>query len=281
MNTEMSNQNTAVGNPVVERVRHWLQANQEQVITTLPAHVKPERFIRLLLTELTRNPALGKCNPASVVEGVLQCARLGLYPGPAPVGRVHLVPYGKDCNLVIDYKGLIELARRSGEISSVRAEVIYEQEVVNGSFKESSGAHPDLHHIPLRFGDKGRAVGAYAVAFFKDGTADWEILNMTDIEKAKASSPTGKRGGGVWASHFEEMAKKTAIRRLCKRLPLAEELEDGLMADTDADPTIIDADTGNQASAAPAAAAKRLKQYAEPVGGGVIEDSGFDAAGDE
>jgi recombination protein RecT len=160
--------------------------------------------------------------------------------GLEPDGRnAHLIPYGKECTLVLDYKGLIELARRSGQVSELGAEVICE----NDDFKYSVGSTP-VHNIDF-FKDRGKVIGAWAWCRFKDGGSQCEVMTRTEIETVRAGSAAGKRG--PWVSYWGEMAKKTVFRRLSKWLPLSPEYRDAL--DLDGDRMIDVTPRGGAASA--------------------------------
>lgn len=212
-------------------LRGYIERNQNEIAKALPNYVPKKRFFKLLVTELVRNPEISKCDPASVIESVYQCARLGLSPGPAPVGKIHLIRFGDKCTTIIDYKGLIDLAKRSGHCKDIRAYVVYEKEVDGGMFRHIASDTPNppqLYHQPVDFGERGQPVGAYAIAYFDDRDPTWQILSVKDIEKSRAMSRGANSAKSPWKTHWEEMAKKTAIRRLCKFLELSDEISDQL-----------------------------------------------------
>lgn len=171
-------------------------------------------MLRIALTELRRNQKLGQCDPFSFMGAVVQAAQLGLEPGSA-LGHCYLIPYGSEVTLITGYKGLIELARRSGKVRKVTARLVREGD----EFEEIQGTREELHHRPGK--TRGQVTHAYAVAFFADGTTQHEVMDVDQIEEIRRLA---KRPNPVWETHWDEMARKTAVRRLCKYLPQSPEL---------------------------------------------------------
>lgn len=194
-----------------------LQKMKPQVKMALPRGMDEDRFIRTVLTLIQKTPDLAKCSASTVLLGVMQSAELGLELGTI-MGHAYLIPYKGQAQLQIGWRGFIELARRSGEVRGISAEVVYE----NDRFHITKGIDPTLFHEPLLKGDRGEAIGAYAVAFFKDGFKDFEWMDLDQIKHCQNSS-RASREDAPWKTHWEEMARKTPIRRLCKRLPLSPE----------------------------------------------------------
>lgn len=212
------------------------QGMLDQLAKTMPSSLTPARFARIALTQFRKTPALLKCDEASVLKCLMDSASIGLEPD----GRnAHLIPYGRECTLVLDYKGLIELARRSGQVSELGAEVICE----NDAFKYEVGSTP-VHTINF-FKDRGKIIGAWAWCRFKDGGSQCEVMTKSEIEIVRSGSAAGK--AGPWVTYWGEMAKKTVFRRLSKWLPLSPEYRDAL--DLDGDRIIDVTPRGGAASA--------------------------------
>ncbi|MCK5612517.1 recombinase RecT, partial [Candidatus Pacearchaeota archaeon] len=154
---------------------------KRQVMMALPKHLDPDRFLRIALTEFRKNPELATCNQKSFLGAIVQCSQLGLEPGDN-LGRAYLLPYNnrkqntKDCQLIIGYRGLLDLARRSGEIASISAHCVYE----NDKFVFEYGLEEKLQHCPAR-GDRGKFVATFALAKFKDGGYQFEVMFQTAI----------------------------------------------------------------------------------------------------
>ena len=195
---------------------------QKQMALAMPKSMTPDRLTRIVMTECRKTPALLKCAPESFYGAVLQCAALGLEPG-STLGHCYLLPFGNgkdkqgrpNAQLIIGYRGMIDLARRSGQIVSLQAYCVHEQD----TFNYKLGLDPDIEHIPASVADRGKVTHVYAVAKLKGGGVQFEVMSRAEIEKVRTSSKAGN--SGPWSSHWEEMAKKTVIRRLFKYLPVS------------------------------------------------------------
>lgn len=186
-----------------------------ELAKTLPRHLSPERFARIALTALTRTPKLADCTQASLFKCLLDLSSVGLEPD----GRhAHLIPYGKEATLIIDYKGLVRLIRQSGEVSTLHADVVYEKD----HFDYEQGSNCKLVHKPHMQGDRGKPICVYSYCKMKDGGEDFDVMTVSDVEKVRKSSRAGQ--SGPWKDHWGEMAKKTILRRHSKMLPLSFEL---------------------------------------------------------
>lgn len=194
-----------------------------QIKMALPRGMDADQFVRTVMNLIQKTPKLATCTPNSILLSVSQAAELGLQFGTT-LGHAYLVPYWDDkakgnvAQLQIGWRGFIELARRSGLVRGILAEVVYEHD----TFLLEKGLEPKLVHKPKMDGERGEAIGAYAVATFKDGYKDFEWMELRQIEHCRASS-RAKSADSPWNTHWEEMARKTPIRRLCKRLPLSPE----------------------------------------------------------
>lgn len=209
---------------------------QSQMAMALPKTMTAERLTRIVMTECRKVPALLNCAPESFFGAVLQCAQLGLEPGNA-LGHCYLLPFGNgkakdgrpNCQLIIGYRGMIDLARRSGQILSINAYCVHQSD----DFSYELGLHPDIHHAPASVADRGPVSFVYAVAQLKGGGVQFEVMSRAEIEEVRKTSKAGQ--SGPWSSHWEEMAKKTVIRRLFKYLPVSIEAVRAVEADEKAD----------------------------------------------
>lgn len=199
-----------------------LEEMKPQIAAALPSHMTPERMTRVALTCIRQNKALQKADPVSLIGAIVVAAQLGLEPGIA--GHAYLVPYGNQVTLIPGYRGLIELALRSGRIRSIEAHVVK----ANDEFRFSLGLTPELHHVPTG-GDRGPTVAAWALARFADGGVQFDVMRVQDINAIRGRSKAG--GSGPWVSDYDEMAKKTVTRRLCKYLPVSIELQTAISMD--------------------------------------------------
>lgn len=199
-----------------------------QIQAALPKHMTPERMARIVTTEIRKNPALVKCERSSFLGAVIQCAQLGLEPGNS-LGHAYILPYGKQAQLIVGYRGMIDLARRSGQIVSISARTVHEGD----EFEYRYGLDEDLTHRPSENGDSTPITHVYAVAKLKDGGVQFEVMSRKQVEAVRAQSKAGN--SGPWVSHWEEMAKKTVIRRLFKYLPVSVEIQRAVTLDEAAD----------------------------------------------
>ncbi|MEZ2660537.1 recombination protein RecT [Aneurinibacillus aneurinilyticus] len=177
-----------------------------------PANFDINRLTRLALTLYRTTPALKNCNVSSFLGAVMQSAQLGLEPGM--LGQCYIIPYGKEATFIIGYRGMIDLARRSGNIKTIYAHPVYQ----NDDFEYEYGLNPTIKHKPA-MENRGGFIGAYAVAHFNDGGYQFEFMSKEEIDKRKLRSKAYK--SGPWQTDYEEMAMKTVIRHMFKYLPIS------------------------------------------------------------
>ena len=204
-------------------IANLLFENLAKARDVIPAHLNPDKLARLALRTIRTNWALQCCTPASLVASIMEAAAFGLEVDQR--GLVYLVPYKNECKLMLGYKGLMELAYRSGRVKQIYAETVHERD----RFQYEMGLEPMLKHVP-NLGDRGEMVGVYAVARMTDVEPAFVVLDRNEIEKVKAASKT-TRADTPWNTWTEEMSKKTAIRRLCKYLPLSADLQQAIAID--------------------------------------------------
>ncbi|UOQ43380.1 recombination protein RecT [Halobacillus salinarum] len=194
----------------------YLKKMGPEIEKALPQHMDVDRMARIALTTIRTTPKLLECKIPSLMGAVMQAAQLGLEPGL--IGHCYIIPYGKEATFIIGYKGMIDLARRSGHIESIYAQVVYE----NDDFEYEFGLDPKLVHKPS-LGERGDFVAAYGIAKYKDGGFHVEVMGEGDIEKIRKRSKASNNG--PWKTDYEEMAKKTVIRRMFKYLPISIEIQ--------------------------------------------------------
>lgn len=207
-------------------IKEWISSEgaKKQFAMVLPRHLTPERFVRIAITALTKTPALAKCTPASLASCLIDLSQLGLEPDGR---KAHLIPYGDKCTLIVDYKGLVDLVRRSGEVSYIHADVICEKD----KFDVNYGTDAKLVHNPS-LKERGKIKGAYSFVRFKDGAEDFTVMSIDEIEAIRKRSKAGN--SGPWVTDFNEMAKKTVFRRHSKWLPISsEKFQEALEKDMD------------------------------------------------
>jgi recombination protein RecT len=213
----------------VSSVRTLLDRAKGQIQMALPRHMSVDRLIRVALTSVQRTPKLLDCDPKSLLGAIVQSAQLGLEPDGV-LGHAYLVPYGKEVQLIPGYKGLVMLARRSGEVSSVDTRVVREGD----SFRYQFGLEPKLEHVPADgAGDEGEITHAYAVIRLKDGGYQFDVMTRRQIDAVRKRSRAGT--SGPWVTDYPEMAKKTVLRRALKLAPMSVEAQQAVALDEMAD----------------------------------------------
>lgn len=207
------------------------------IAQAIPKHMTPDRLLRIATTAIKTTPKLKTCTAVSLLASVMQCAQLGLEPGV--LGHAYLIPFNnkkKDKNgkeywemeaqFQIGYKGLLDLVRRTGEISSIAAHAVHK----NDMFEFEYGLKENLKHVPKMEGDRGEVYLYYAYAKFKDGGYSFLVMGKGDIERHRDMySKTAKFG--PWKDQFDEMAKKTVIKALVKYMPISVELQKNVAMD--------------------------------------------------
>lgn len=191
-----------------------------QFAVALPKHLNADRFARVAITALTRTPKLQECTPESFMKCLLELSALGIEPDGR---RAHLIPYGKECTLILDYKGIAELVMRSGTVSSIHADKV----CANDVFAVNRGKI-ERHEVNYQ-SPRGEAYAYYVLITFKDGTEKSEVMTRDECEAIRKRSRAGN--AGPWVTDFDEMAKKTVFRRASKWLPLSPEIQDVIRRD--------------------------------------------------
>ncbi len=215
-----------------------LEQFKGEIARAMPRHLNPDRMARIALTAFRMTPKLAECDPRSVFAAVIQSSQLGLEVGLH--GEAHLVPFGNQCQLIPGYTGLMKLARNGGNIIDIYAHEVRERDTFSLKF----GLERDLMHEPLSMDggfpasdeERGRIVGFYAVAVFKDGNRTFVAMGRSEVERIRDNSRGYQaakkyKKESPWDTDFTSMGLKTAIRRLTKFLPKSSELATALALD--------------------------------------------------
>ena len=196
-------------------------AFKQQLALALPKHMTADRFSRIALTAMQRTPKLLDCTHTSLFRCLLDLSSMGLEPDGR---KAHLIPYGTEATLVIDYKGLLELVRNSGEVTSIRAETV----CANDKFSWENGV---IQHTVDWLKPRGEMLAVYAVATLKSGEIQSAVMTNEEVEGIRKRSRSGNNG--PWVTDPGEMRKKSVLRRLCKLLPLSAEANEHIDRDQD------------------------------------------------
>lgn len=201
-----------------------------QIEAAMPSFLKDSgpRFLRSLMTVCSGSPGLMQCAPKDLFAATVQVALLGLELG-GPIGQAYLIPFKGKPQLIIGYKGFLALAYRSAAAKRITPRVVR----ANDDFRITYGTGQTLHHVP-NLTDPGEVTGYYAVVETTTGGFDFEFLTKAQAEQHRARYAMSK-GAGPWVNNFDEMAKKTCIRALCKRIPFSVELTQASTLDEQAE----------------------------------------------
>lgn len=229
----------------VKGLDNWFQKKGDELADRLGSlGVDPERMTKLALLSVQGNPKLMECTPASIFVALMEAAALKLEP---TLGHAYLVPYGKTARCQIGYRGMIELAQRSGLVGAVHADVIYEKD----EYDVQGGSAPHIHHVPFTpmlgvdplnapdsiFEDenlsRGQRVMFYAVVhLLNGGPPAQDIMSILDVEKIRRRAQSYKASTSPWLTDYDAMGQKTVLRRtLWRRVSLSPELSAAIQMD--------------------------------------------------
>lgn len=218
-------------------MQSYIKAMEGEIAKALPSVITPERFTRMVLSAVSTTPKLAECTPQSFLGAMMTAAQLGVEPNTA-LGQAYLIPFRNHgtmvCQFQLGYKGLIDLAYRSGEVSIIQAHTVYEKD----EFTYELGLDPQLKHIPATQ-DRGDAIAYYAMFKTKDGGYGFEVMSIDDVKK-HARRFSKSFGDGPWQTNFNEMAKKTVLKKVLKYAPLKSDFVRGVSQDETVKTTISD-----------------------------------------
>lgn len=235
---------TAVDTTVAQRkvatVRQTLTSMSAEFAAALPSHIPPEMYIRAALTSVQKTPQLLECTPESFLGALMACAQLGLMPGTKEAA---LIPYGRTCTLIPQWQGLVAMMYRSGQVESVVAGFIREND--EWYCVPSRRPPDDFHHAPAKTGG-GEITHAYAFAWLLNGgrsrvallDRDDAIYIRNRFSKVWAQAESNGKKNSFWHTDFDAAWRKSAVRRIADWVPtsaemrwyLANEEDDGVTA---------------------------------------------------
>lgn len=210
-----------------DNFRGFLNQQKGEFEKVLPSHISFEKFQRTVMTAVLVSPDLLEADRASLMVSCIKAATDGLLPDNRDAALV--IFNGKDPNgngyikkvqYLPMYAGILKKVRQSGEMASVVTHVVYEKD----KFEYILGDEERIVHDPYTGKEeRGEIIAAYCISKLKDGTVFREVMSRADIEKVRRTSKSGNddkgQPKGIWASWYEEMARKTVFRRMAKWLP--------------------------------------------------------------
>jgi recombination protein RecT len=238
---------------VIEDLRNSIDNLKPQIKLALPAHIPVDRFARVLMTAISTTPALAQANRTTLFGACLKLAQQGLLPDgkEAAIVTFRTKDGGTTAQAMPMVSGILKLVRNSGELSTLSPHVVYENDEFTYYIDQDG---EKLKHVPNLKGARGEITHAYCVARTKDGGTYIEVMSKEEIDSIRKSSRAA--GSGPWTSWYGEMAKKSVIRRLAKRLPMSTDLDDAIKVDDDLydldKPPVVDAAPSSDQAPEPA-----------------------------
>lgn len=214
-------------------LKGFLTKHQDAINQVAAKSITPDRMVRLVCAAASRQPELAKCSPVSILRAMMQSAELGLEVCSG-TNEAYLVSYyNKKANtteaqFIPGYQGLVKLAVESGKVRNIEARVVYE----NDTFDYELGMQPKISHKPT-LKNRGEVLAFYAVAHLTDGSVQFDLMTKEEVDAIKGRSKAS--GFGPWVTDYNEMAKKTVVRRLYKMLPKSKAMADALEAQVKAE----------------------------------------------
>lgn len=221
MSNMIQKQTTAMAEKKEQKtMQQYIKSMEGEIAKALPSVITPERFTRMVLSALSTTPELQNCTPKSFLGAMMQAAQLGLEPN-TPLGQAHIIPYKNkgilEAQFQIGYKGLIDLAYRSGEVEIIQCHCVHQNDTIEYEY----GLNPRLKHIPCTSGERGNPTFVYAIFKTKSGGYGFEVMSMADVKAhAKKYSKSYESSYSPWKTNFDEMSKKTVLKKVLKYAPL-------------------------------------------------------------
>lgn len=213
-------------------VQTQLKKNREKILSTLPKGFNYDRSCGVVINAINSTPAVANCTPTSIFLATIAGFRCNIEPN-GPLQKGYLVPFKNskkgimEAKFMPSYRGLIDLMRRSPEVNNIYAHEVKEKDKIT----VSQGTNKQIkHEFPANpFSDRGKTIGYYSVVEYADGTKDFETMDLAQIEEVRETSKS--KNSGPWVTWYDEMAKKTVVKRLSKRVPMSIEAALAVKAD--------------------------------------------------
>lgn len=217
----------------VPELQALLESRRSLLAEVAPKHLTPERLIKIALLSVGRNETLKKCTAASILAACIQSAEVGLEPGGV-LQHAALVPFfnGKtgcyEAQFQPMFKGLLHLVRNSGDVLDVQTGAVRKGD----KFRYERGLTPRLKHVPALGVERGEITHFYCVIRFKSGGAQWEVMTKAEVDSIKDKVLSRAKGRpSPWTSDYEEMGKKTVLKRTVKLCPVSAEAAKAIAQD--------------------------------------------------
>lgn len=214
-------------------IKQLLQSNWDKIQPLMSKHMTSERLFQISVSAINHTPELLEASPETLLACVMKCAVLGLEPSAVDgLGRAYILPFRNkgrmEAQFILGYKGILELARRSGEIKSIHAQAVYQGDEFD-CWEDESGQHFTFRpgrgnpHTPDNLTD------VYVCAQLKDGGFVFERMTKDEVDAIRARSKASKFG--PWVTDYEAMSLKTVIRRSARYLPMSVQAQEAVASD--------------------------------------------------
>lgn len=203
-----------------------LKKSWPRIAAVMPKEMSEQRLYQMYVSCINREPLLAECTIESVLSCFMRCTALGLEPSNTDgLGRAYILPYGnknlngrKEATFMIGYKGMIDLARRSGELKSIHAQAVYKGDDFD-IWEDETGQHFRFHANAGAKHSESTLTDVYVNAQLMNGGFVFEHMTKPEVDAIKSRSKAGN--SGPWRTDYEAMALKTVIRRSFKYLPVS------------------------------------------------------------
>lgn len=210
-----------------------LKSQWGKIEAVMPKHMSSERLFQMAVSTINHDPKLGQCDIVTILSCLMKCSALGLEPSSVDgLGRAYILPFNNkktkrmEATFILGYKGMLDLARRSGEIADISARAVYEGDEFDYEF----GLDERCRHVPkAEKRTPDTLTHVYAVCHFKDGGHYLEVMTKAEVEAIRKRSKA--KDSGPWVTDYEAMAKKTVVRRAFPYLPVSVEAQMGAASD--------------------------------------------------
>ncbi len=221
-----------------QQLKDIMARNWPRIAQVIGNNMSPERLYQLCVSTINREPKLAECTVESVLSCFMKCSALGLEPSTVDgLGKAYILPYGnknlkgqKEATFILGYKGMLELARRSGELKSIDVQAVFKGD----DFKLSKTSEGTKFSLTQDFGaphSKDTLQCVYVDAHFNNGGSYFEVMTKAEIDTIMRTSPSFKSSTSPWKTHYVEMARKTALRHAFKMLPVSVNAQNAAAAD--------------------------------------------------
>lgn len=210
-----------------------IRSQWSRIEAVMPQHMTSERLYQLTISAVNQTPKLLECDIATLLSCVMRCSALGLEPSAVDgMGRAYILPYKNsktgrmEATFILGYKGMLELARRSGDVLKIEAHAVH----AGDDFSFRFGLNPDLTHTPKGGGTRDNMTHVYMIAWLRDAPHPYfDVMTKDEVEDIRKRSKA--KDSGAWVTDYEAMAKKTVIRRAFPYLPVSVDAQTAAAAD--------------------------------------------------